>query len=79
MNSIFKRSECYVRLCSQPPARSMTNREPYVKPVMMQLHYATEPGVTMAQACKGDGGGTLVLPQSCKTTLFMTNCNMLGS
>jgi hypothetical protein len=30
----------------------MTSRERYVKPIVMQLHYATDPSVTIALTCK---------------------------
>ena len=41
----------------------MPNREPYVKPLIVQLHYSTEPEVAIAFACKTTGSsGAFVGP-----------------
>ena len=36
----------------------METREQYVKPVLVQLHYAAEPDVAIAQACKTTGSAS---------------------
>ena len=56
----------------------MPNREPYVKPLIVQLHYSTEPEVAVAQACKTTGSsGMFVGP--CRTTNPFVPCQTLGS
>ena len=57
----------------------MTRRQPYVKPIIMQLHYSTEEGVSLTQACKGVGGNGGVEPSTCKTTNPFVNCQPIGS
>jgi hypothetical protein len=57
----------------------MTPREPYVKPVVMQLHYATEPEVAIAQACKTTGSAQGPAIGACRTTNPFVPCATLGS
>lgn len=33
----------------------MPSRSPYVKPIVTQLHYSTERGVSIAEGCKTTG------------------------
>ena len=56
----------------------MPNREPYVKPVILQLHFSAEPEVSIAQACKTTGStGRDVGP--CRTQNPFVPCVTLGS
>ena len=57
----------------------MQNREPYVKPLVTQLHYSTEPEVAIAQACKTTGSTTGSLALSCRTSNPFVPCQTLGS
>jgi|AAFX01.1.fsa_nt_gi hypothetical protein len=57
----------------------MSEREPYVKPVVMQLHYSTEPEVAIAQACKTTGSASGPTVSGCKTTNPFVPCVSLGS
>lgn len=43
------------------------SREQYVKPVVMQLHYATDPQVTIALACKTTGSASGAAASGCLT------------
>lgn len=44
----------------------MLNRDEYVKPLIMQLHYSTEPEVTIAQACKMVGSAVGATASGCQ-------------
>jgi hypothetical protein len=55
------------------------NREAYVKPVVMQLHYATEPDVAIAQACKTTGSQTGPTISSCRRSTNPGPCQSPGS
>jgi hypothetical protein len=57
----------------------MSSREPYVKPLVMQLHYSTEPEVAIAAACKTPGAVSGPLVAGCKTTNPFVPCVALGS
>jgi hypothetical protein len=57
----------------------MSHREPYVKPVISQLHYSTEPGVAIASPCKTSGSSTGPTIEACKTTNIFTPCVTLES
>lgn len=57
----------------------MSEREPYVKPVVLQLHYSTEPEVAIAQACKTTGSASGPTVSGCKTTNPFIPCASLGS
>ena len=57
----------------------MTPREPYVKPLVMQLHYATEPEVAIAQSCKTTGTGFGPTIGSCRTQSPFVPCQTVGS
>ena len=57
----------------------MQNREPYVKPLVTQLHYSTEPEVAIAQACKTTGSLQGSTAASCRTTNLFVPCQTLGS
>jgi hypothetical protein len=57
----------------------MTPREPYTKPVVMQLHYATEPEVAIAQSCKTTGSATGPTISGCRTTNPFIPCQTIGS
>ncbi len=57
----------------------MQNREPYVKPMVVQLHYSTEPEVAIAQACKTTGSGSGPTLGACRTTNPFVPCQTLGS
>jgi hypothetical protein len=57
----------------------MTPREPYMKPVVMQLHYATEPEVAIAQSCKTTGSAQGPTVGSCRTTNPFIPCQTVGS
>lgn len=45
----------------------MSNRDEYVKPVLMQLHYSTEPEVAVAQACKTTGSASGPAVSGCQS------------
>jgi hypothetical protein len=55
------------------------SRESYVKPVVMQLHYATEPDVAIAQACKTAGAATGPTISSCRRSPTPGPCASPGS
>lgn len=55
------------------------SREEYVKPVVMQLHYATERNVSIAQACKTTGSATGPSVSSCRNSLNPGVCRAEGS
>ncbi|MEJ7811607.1 MAG: hypothetical protein WKG32_14435 [Gemmatimonadaceae bacterium] len=57
----------------------MPNREVYVKPVLMQLHYSTEPEVAVAQACKTTGSASGPTVSGCRTTNPFVPCQTVGS
>ncbi|MDQ3696604.1 MAG: hypothetical protein M3373_01060 [Gemmatimonadota bacterium] len=57
----------------------MSSNEPYVKPVVTQLHYATEPEVAIAQACKVTGSASGAVLSGCTTTDVLIPCVTLGS
>lgn len=57
----------------------MDTREPYVKPVVMQLHYSTEPEVAIAQACKTTGSASGPTVSGCRTTNPFVPCSTPGS
>jgi hypothetical protein len=44
----------------------MNARQPYSKPVVMQLHYSTEPGVAIASPCKTTGSLSGPTVEPCK-------------
>lgn len=54
------------------------NREQYVKPIVMQLHYATDSSVSIATPCKVTGSATGPTPSSC-TGGGVEPCITLGS
>jgi hypothetical protein len=54
-------------------------REPYVKPTVMQLHYSTEPDVTIAQACKTTGSSTGPATSSCRREVGPGQCVAPGT
>ena len=54
-------------------------REPYVKPVVMQLHYSTEPDVAIASACKTTGSATGPTISSCRNQQNPGPCLTPGS
>jgi hypothetical protein len=53
--------------------------EPYVKPVIVQLHYATEPDVAIAQACKTTGSNSGPAISSCRNAVNPGACRGQGS
>jgi hypothetical protein len=57
----------------------MQNREPYVKPLVTQLHYSTEPEVAIASACKTTGATVGSTALSCRTSNPFVPCQTLGS
>ena len=59
--------------------RHMIPRASYVKPVVMQLHYATEPDVAIAQVCKTTGSTSGPTVSGCLTTIPVTPCVGGGS
>jgi hypothetical protein len=48
-------------------AEESNMREPYVKPVVMQLHYSTDQSVSMAEGCKVVGSGSGPTVTGCQT------------
>ena len=57
----------------------MSSREPYVKPVVMQLHYAAETEVAQLGACKTTGSARGPTIGGCRTTNPFVPCQTLGS
>jgi hypothetical protein len=57
----------------------MENREEYVKPALVQLHYSAEPEVAIAQACKTQGSNSGPTVGGCKTSQPFVPCQTLGS
>lgn len=57
----------------------MSSREQYVKPLVMQLHYSTEPEVAIADACKTSGGSKGPTVGPCKTSNPFVPCLQVGS
>lgn len=45
----------------------MGKREPYVKPIVLQMHYSSERGVTIAGACKTVGSTSGPTVEGCLT------------
>ena len=45
----------------------MPNRDEYVKPVVIQLHYSTEPEVAIAQTCKTTGSPSGAAVSGCQS------------
>jgi hypothetical protein len=57
----------------------MENREPYVKPLVIQLHYAAETEVAQLGACKTTGSARGPTIGGCRTTNPFVPCQTLGS
>ena len=57
----------------------MSTRERYVKPVVMQLHYSTEPEVMIASVCKAPGSVTGAVQTGCVLSDAVTPCAAIGS
>jgi len=57
----------------------MSIRDEYVKPVLMQLHYSTEPEVAVAQACKTTGSASGPTVSGCLTSNPLVPCTQPGS
>jgi len=58
----------------------MSYRDEYVKPVIMQLHYSTEPEVAVAQACKTTGSASGPAVSGCQSSLNpFVPCQLPGS
>lgn len=57
----------------------MSSREPYVKPVVMQLHYSAEPEVAIAQTCKTTGSASGPAVSGCRREGSSGACISPGS
>lgn len=54
-------------------------RKEYVKPIVMQLHYSTEPDVSIATTCKTTGSSTGPATSSCRREVGSAPCVTPGS
>lgn len=74
-NSVSRGSSTRIAI---PLLSLMLPRQRYTKPVIMQLHYETEPSAAIATPCKTAmaGGPTI---SGCTLTNTFTPCNALGS
>ena len=57
----------------------MNMRRPYVKPVVMQLHYSTEREVTIAANCKQSQSASGPTISNCRNAANTAPCLTTGS
>lgn len=56
----------------------MIARELYVKPVVMQLHYSSDPSVTIATSCKTTQSASGPVTSGCLNAQATLPCNAVG-